>query len=433
MFDTRRFGLKTPASLTLGILSGGLAALTILPTSIPLKYRVASAEQTLVASNAANTARLATSHIDRGSASLLSEWQLVHVTILNEDHSIRDVAGAPLPTGAIQATCQSTLGGLFYNTKNGPIAIGCATHSDGSLVVTATTPAITQGRQITLMVAILSIIVGLLTAFGVMSVLSPLTNIRDALIRVGEGERGVRLTTTGYRELDELVFQLNQAARAMELREDETEGRMRLIQEMARIVAHEVRNPLQTIELMTSLLEDEQSTDERQEIAEALHQEIRSLDKVVTTFLSQGSSITGLHLQRKHRSLSQIVEQAISIRTRAAKSDAIPLSITRLDETSSNIDTALVSRAVGNLIQQSMNVGIPHQSKILVSVTAKASAVITITVSPVHTPETVQDTLRTGTSLALGVFQAHSGTIHFDVVSQDLTITATLPLSQATS
>jgi hypothetical protein len=423
----RKLGLNPPASLMLGILSGGLAGVTILPTSFPLKYRVVSAERTLIASNAANTARLATSHIENGATALMNEWQLTHVTILDADFSVKDQAGLGLPNGAIDATCGAPLGGLLYNTPSGTLAIGCATTDNGIQVITATSPTVTQGRQITLMVVILSFIVGILTALGVLVILRPISRIRDALIRVGEGQRGVHLAKTGYNELDDLITQLNQAARAMELREDETEGRLRLMQEMARIVAHEVRNPLQTIELMTSLLEDEQSTSERHEITESLHQEIRNLDQVVTSFLEKGSTIESLSIQTKVRSLTQIVEQTLYIHRYAAETLGIKLNARNLQDVDADIDTALLSRAADNIIREVLSLVAAKTGVITIEMTSNQTPGILITATGLKHFPTARDNFRKQTTLAFGVFQAHQGVIQVDQVEDTIVVNATLP------
>ena len=428
----RKLGLNPPASLMLGVLSGGLAAVTILPTSIPLKYRVVSAERTLIASNAANTARLATTHIENGADALMREWQLTHVTIRNDDLSVNDQAGPLPPKGAIDATCNATLGGLIYNTPSGTIAVGCATATNGMQVITTSTPIVTQGRQITLMVVILSIIVGILTALGVVVILRPISRIRDALSRVGEGQRGVHLAKTGYNELDELITQLNQAARAMELREDETEGRLRLVQEMARIVAHEVRNPLQTIELMTSLLEDEQSASERREVAESLHQEIRNLDQVVTSFLEKGSTIESLSIQTKIRSLTHIVEQALFVHRHIAEKSGITLVARNLANVDANIDTALLSRAIDNLLRKTLEIAAPNNGIVTINMLTGETTGISITATGLKDTETAHVTLRKQTALAFGVFQAHQGAIQIKHTADTVTLHATLPTQSRT-
>jgi signal transduction histidine kinase len=277
------------------------------------------------------------------------------------------------------------------------------------------------------MVVILSFIVGILTALGVLVILRPISRIRDALVRVGEGQRGVHLAKTGYNELDDLITQLNQAARAMELREDETEGRLRLMQEMARIVAHEVRNPLQTIELMTSLLEDEQSTSERHEITESLHQEIRNLDQVVTSFLEKGSTIESLSIQTKVRSLTQIVEQTLYIHRYAAEKLGIKLNARNLQDVDADIDTALLSRAADNIIREVLSLVAAKTGVITIEMTSNQTPGILITATGLKHFPTARDNFRKQTTLAFGVFQAHQGVIQVDQVEDTIVVSATLP------
>ena len=127
---------------------------------------------------------------------------------------------------------------------------------------------------------------------------------------------------TGLAELDVLVDHLNAAARDMEDRQDTILGRIAVVQEMARMVAHEVRNPLQSIELLTSLIASEQDERERLELANAIHEEIRTLETVVTRLLRESATKGALRLRHQSASVVSLIEQVVALRRPQAQAQA---------------------------------------------------------------------------------------------------------------
>jgi two-component system sensor histidine kinase HydH len=171
-------------------------------------------------------------------------------------------------------------------------------------------------------------------------------------VRVGAGERGVRLPATGFSELDELVFRVNEAASAVEDREDAIMARIRAVQEMARMVAHEVRNPLQSLELLTSLIASEDDETERHELAKAIHAEIRALDLVVTRVLREGASQLSprLTLHRTTQRVVPIVDQVLALRRPEAKAHGVSLESGSIPDISAEVDGAMLGRSLENLV-----------------------------------------------------------------------------------
>ena len=261
----------------------------------------------------------------------------VGVDYLRVQHGDLTVYEEGIGDGALlEAACANTEPTWFTDTTGTRWVAGCYRTPDRE-VLAAWRPGPGVAQQVPYLVLTLAAIVGIVTALGILRLLSPLSHMSRAIVRVGAGERGVRLPATGFSELDELVQRVNEAARAVEDREDAIMGRIKAIQEMARMVAHEVRNPLQSLELLTSLIASESDPIERNELAKAIHAEIRALDLVVTRVLREGAYQATPHLAL-HRSLQRVaplIEQVIALRRPEAKAHGVSLEIGPIADVSS--------------------------------------------------------------------------------------------------
>jgi two-component system OmpR family sensor kinase len=337
----------------MGVFSGFVAALAVLPVALLLAARdldraVADAIEAAVLS-----AEIVAKWPGSGSPPSLRGAGETAVMVVWQD-------GQPRMTGELEGfgpdqakdiaerLCKATPQHDAVSWGGRRLVWACANGLDRTALV-----AVEPGGVSLLLVGFLLfafvVIVGLVTALTVLRVLSPLGRLSTALTRVGAGERNVRLSPTGLAELDELVYRVNDTAVAMEAREDAITTRLRLVQRMGRIVAHEVRNPLQSLELLTSLLEAEEDPHARRETGLAIRQEIRALDQVVSRMLQQSLG-SDLDLRARPGTLRPLVDQVVALHRPGAKQKGIELTHDPIPDVTLRIDGALMGRSFENLV-----------------------------------------------------------------------------------
>lgn len=363
------------AALLLGILAGALASIAILPTAIPLSARMDAAEVSFslrrseYALSAAERMLLRDGALPANPSAFGADglW-------FDEDGALDKSGSLPTGTAAYNGRCDGLAREI--TERNQRWAIACYELSDSRRLGAAVRHSPELASNLALMIGALALIVGLLTSLGVLRILAPLSSIRSALDRVRLGEHGVRVQRVGLPELDDLVDGLNAAATAMEEREDAIRDRINVVHELARLVAHEVRNPLQSVELLTSLIAAEPKPEERRLLMEAIQTEIRNLDGVVTRLLREGIDTNGLRLNRSMREIHPIVEQIITLRTPEAHRAGILLD-TRLETgVYANVDSPLFARSLENLISNALQAVSPGKGRILVTLEQTTSGLV---------------------------------------------------------
>lgn len=227
-------------------------------------------------------------------------------------------------------------------------AWSCA-KSRNRTVYTAIDPSVVSTTFVAFLLFVLVLVVGLVTALVVLRVLQPLSRVSSALERVGAGERNVRLKPTGLAELDEIVYVVNDTAAAMEQREDAINMRIQLVQRLARMVAHEVRNPLQSMELLTSLLVSEEDPAERRATAQAVRREIQALDQVVDRMLRRSIG-EDLDIQARPARLSTLISHVVRLHQPDAQAHGLKLVAQEVARDPVPVDRALVGRSLENLV-----------------------------------------------------------------------------------
>lgn len=330
--------------------------------------------------------------------------------------------GPQLPDELLERVCEAATPDLVQ--ADGTFwAVSCL-RGRSHEVVAAFVPDFATGADMIFLVVALAVIVGIITALGILSLLRPLSQVTHALARVEAGERGVRLATTGLKELDDLVERLNAAARSVELREDAVMARIRVVQEMARLVAHEIRNPLQSLEILTTLVAHEDDPDERRQVASSIHNEIRTLDRVVQRMLREGASSGALRLHRSTQPIAPLVEQIVTLRQPDARAQGIRLVIGLMSWRPVPFDSTLVGRSIENLVVNALQAVSPHGGEVRISVYEESPWLCLAVddngpgVDPAlqdHIFEADVTTKTSGTGLGLslvkGVVEAHGGSV----------------------
>lgn len=193
------------------------------------------------------------------------------------------------------------------------------------------------------------------TATGISLALRPLSRVVAALRRVEAGERDVRLPPSALSELDELVRHVNDTARAVDEREGAVLRQLDTVNQLSRMVAHEVRNPLQSLELLTSLVAEESDPAERAILAQSIHAEIRALDTVVQRVLRDGVGTATLTVQPVLRSIAPLLEQVTLLHRAQAQDRGATLVRTQVDGRLIPFDPALMGRSIENLVVNALH------------------------------------------------------------------------------
>ena len=124
--------------------------------------------------------------------------------------------------------------------------------------------------------------------FFARSITAPIRHIADVAERLGKGDYSARASVTTRDELETLANSVNRMVEQVRKRDE-------ALKEIAASVAHEIRNPLNSINLLISLLDDEPSEvspEERAETVKTLHYEVGKLNRFIGEFLTYSRPVT---------------------------------------------------------------------------------------------------------------------------------------------
>jgi signal transduction histidine kinase len=347
--------------VVLGVISGVLAGAMAVAVAMPLTWTLRGIEERATEAQMASIEAQIASRADDGAPdlpALLAGGGVEGVALYGTDGKRQTELGLEIPMRDLPKCESDGYLGTHWRVRCVPV--------DGGTVVVGKRVG-TWFQVALLWQAIGGSVVAMVTAIGVGGALRPITDVVRALARVERGERGVVLPRNRLSELDELIQHVNSTARAMDEREDSIAARLRTVQELARMVAHEIRNPLQTLELLTSLIASEEDTVERHTIAQSIHTEIKALDQVVQRVLRGGLAGTTLTIHRVRRNVVALVDQVISLRRTQAASQGINLVRGDVTYRPVFLDPALIGRSIENLVVNALQAVPKGQGLIVVS------------------------------------------------------------------
>ena len=420
---------RPSAAIVLGALSGFLAGFLYFSISVPLVLTVLEAEQALAlrrsriaAETVERWGRNATPLHDARLANLGVDWATIRPA--NDDNYLYAV-GQPSPQLMGNEACAAGPGSHAQVIDGMNWATTCVV-TDDFVIAAGTTPEHRIGSEVLYWTFMLAVVVGIVTALGQARLLRPLTAMSRAVERIGRGERVEQLETTGLAELDAVVDRINEAAIGVEERVDAITARITLVQEMARLVAHEVRNPLQSLELLTSLIATEEDTVHRTQIASGIRSELQALDQVVHRLLRQGASQGALSLQRKIQPVAPLVETIAQVRKIEAARRGVRLTV-RVDSwRQHSIDGPMLGRSIENLVTNALQAVQDHRGEVRIALFEEEGDIcITVDDNGSGVDPSIGDQIfeanvtgrATGTGLGLAlvraVLVAHGGTIDY--------------------
>lgn len=229
--------------------------------------------------------------------------------------------------------------------------LGASGQAQGYGLVVADSEAVIaearRGSRDLLVILGFASLAGLLGLAGMRRLLSPISAVAAAAGRIAAGERGVRVAAAGTEEMRQLAHAMNALASSVEGREDEIGDRLQVVQQLSRMVAHEVRNPLQSLSLLVTLARTEPDPKTRDDQLRLIEEEIHGLEGVVQRFLSQSGPLRVLPVETN---LVEVLERAASLAQPRASARGVRLRVHSPARLPAVVDGTLVRRALENLL-----------------------------------------------------------------------------------
>jgi len=201
------------------------------------------------------------------------------------------------------------------------------------------------------------------------------------------------------------------------------EDRLRVMGELAAEVAHEIRNPLGSIELMVTMLQEDLQHDEgHTEVLSRIRTSVDNMNHTVTNILLYTKEI---HPDRTRFGVDQLVEQAEHIAANTIFKNKIQVQ-KNLDAVVINGDMELLKQSLANIL---INAAQAMEQKGIIQISTQQNGdrvKLLIKDSGTGIPEELRNkvfkpfftTKNTGTGLGLAmvkrVIEAHSGKIYFE-------------------
>jgi signal transduction histidine kinase len=199
---------------------------------------------------------------------------------------------------------------------------------------------------------VVTVLLGLVITAWVAVTLRPLRRLREGARRIAAGDYGKRISETGPTEIADLAREFNSMGRAVQEREEEKlrAARIAIAGKMAGQVAHEVRNPLSSIELNTSLLEDEfgEHDSEARELCRQIRNEVDRLTQITEIYLG----LRGGKPKLARESLNAIVDDLVGFVRKDLANRRVALD-TELDpeDPVGHVDANQVRQCLINLVR----------------------------------------------------------------------------------
>jgi signal transduction histidine kinase len=277
----------------------------------------------------------------------------------------------------------------------------------------------------------------------------PMRELAASAKSVAAGDLDVSLDVTERDEVGEVKESFNQMIQKLsELRD--LEGRLReaehlsTVGELARTVAHEIRNPLNFISLSVDHLMDRTTADDVQELLRNIKHEIRRLESLVRNFLTHGKP---LRVTRCPVRAVALVEQTLAlVNARAERFGVDIVRAYRLDpDTVISADPELLKSCLFNAFQNAFQ-AMPDGGTLTITLEKEADCVVvTITDTGEGLEEEFVDkvfeafftTRERGLGLGLAmtkrVIEGHGGTVGFtSIPGTGSTVTYRLPVQPIT-
>ncbi len=264
----------------------------------------------------------------------------------------------------------------------------------------------------------------------------PIYNIVNAAKRVTAGDLSIELKTDRKDEIGELMQSFNflikklREERALEQKLREVEH-LSGIAQLAKSIAHEIRNPLNFISLSIDHLKNKYSPLEAKEkeafesLIIGIKHEIHRLNKLVGDFLDYGKP---LKLNLKRININDLINEIVSIIQAKAEKDHININVNLEKVPEISADPELIKTSIFNIILNAFQAissegtitikTTTSDNKILITIEDTGIGVSKENLRKIFDPffTTKSSGLGLGLSMAKRVIEEHGGKIFFDSV-----------------
>ncbi len=141
------------------------------------------------------------------------------------------------------------------------------------------------------------------------------------------------------RELDELEEELGDRSSSL--------GRLAWTRQIAAIVAHEVRNPLQSLTALIDLMAYEPEESDRRELQQALQRELETIEVVIRRLVDSGDE---LEILRRTVELEALLDSCVEVHRPRARAAGVSLRLMAPKAHRIALDPPLTRRAVENML-----------------------------------------------------------------------------------
>ena len=192
-------------------------------------------------------------------------------------------------------------------------------------------------------------VVGIIVRLTQTSVFGPLFELREAIVRFGEGELGARLPVDAPAELAEVADRFNRMAEKLE---QERERRLTFLA----AVAHDMANPLMAMKMSAGLAKQRRpmSPEHWHELFDRVDRQVLRLQRMVGDLLDASRIEAGqLELRASEQDLRALVSEAVELHHPLPKEHRIELGVpeapvwVRVDETR-------IAQVLNNLISNAI-------------------------------------------------------------------------------
>ncbi|WP_353683760.1 HAMP domain-containing sensor histidine kinase [Thermodesulfovibrio sp. 3907-1M] len=262
----------------------------------------------------------------------------------------------------------------------------------------------------------------------------PIDNLTEAAIKVAQGDFNYRLDINRKDEIGKIAesfnFMIQKLKESHMLQERLREAEhLAAIGQLSRTIAHEIRNPLNFINLsidhlIEKLKKEEKNNNNHVKLLETMKQEIYRVNNLITEYLEYTRP---LKLNRKPASILEIIDEVVSIIEATAEKEGINIYKDYTVDFTLNIDVDLIKSCFLNIITNAIyamknsevkNLFIKTElveDSILIRISDTGSGVPEQLIDKIFEPffSTKKEGLGLGLPLAKKVIEEHGGTIGF--------------------
>lgn len=204
-------------------------------------------------------------------------------------------------------------------------------------------------------------------------------------------------------------------------KEKREKERFREISAFSSGIAHEIKNPLNSLALLLELLQKKSPQELREDVSQG-RTEIQKISRIIDLF---SATLKPLNLQRERFVLKDLIEDIFESLRRGGSSKSVDLQYSEDKEIIINADKGLISQAFLNLLQNSLDASEKemirvqakeHRKKVSITITDRGRGMSDEEKTHIFEPfySHKKEGMGIGLYLTKKIIEAHHGSITFD-------------------